>query len=57
MPREYLVKGLEDSNIEAYFDHMKNVSMKLGANSSAAENEMLEVLNFEIHIANFTLSR
>ena len=55
--REHLVKGLEDSNVEDIFNSMKEMSITLGADSTRAEKEMLDVLNFEIQIANFTLPR
>ena len=57
MSREYLMKGLEDANIQAYLTYMKEISVLIGANSVIVEKEMLEVLKFEIQIANITLPR
>ena len=57
MSREYLMKGLEDSDIQAYFTYMKDVAMLLGADQDSAEQEMLEVIKLEIDIANISLPR
>ena len=57
MSREYLMKGLEDSDIQAYFTYMKDVAMLLGASQEQAEKEMLEVIKFEIDVANISLPR
>ena len=57
MSREYLMKGLEDSDIQAYFTYMKDVAMLLGASQDQAEKEMLEVIKFEIDVANISLPR
>ena len=57
MSREYLMKGLEDKDVQAYFDYMKDVALLLGAEKSSVDTEMLEVMKFEIQIANISLPR
>ena len=57
MSREYLMKGLEDKDVQAYFDYMKDVALLLGAEKSSVDTEMLEVIKFEIQIANISLPR
>ena len=57
LSREYLMKGLNDSDVQAYFTYMKDISLLMGATAEKAEEEMLEVLKFEIEIANITLPR
>ena len=57
LSREYLMKGLEDPDIQAYFTYMKEISILIGANPDDAEREIMEILKFEIEIANITLPR
>ena len=57
LSREYLMKGLEDSVVQAYFTYMKDISLLMGATAENIEQEMLEVLMFEIEIANISLPR
>jgi len=57
MSREYLMKGLEDKDIQAYFTFMKDVAFLLGADKDEAEKQMLDVLKFEISLANISLPR
>ena len=57
MSREYLMKGLEDKDVQAYFDYMKDVALLLGADKISVDTEMLEVIKFEIQIANISLPR
>ena len=51
------MKGLEDKDVQAYFDYMKDVALLLGAEKSSVDTEMLEVIKFEIQIANISLPR
>ncbi|XP_042901081.1 neprilysin-2 isoform X3 [Parasteatoda tepidariorum] len=55
--RTYLVKGLNDSSTEAYFNLMIKTAKKLGANEQTVEKELLQALNFEITLANYSLPR
>ena len=57
LSREYLMKGLEDSDIQAYLTYIKDISVLIGAKPEDADREMLEMLKFEIEIANITLPR
>ncbi|XP_035221572.1 neprilysin-2-like [Stegodyphus dumicola] len=51
----YLMQGLNDSSVAAYFKMMIKAANKLGANASTLEDELKETLNFEIMLANFSL--
>ncbi|XP_067006028.2 neprilysin-2 isoform X2 [Anabrus simplex] len=53
--REYLVKGLEDKIVNAYYQYMVDVAVLLGAERSDAEKELKDSLNFEIALANISL--
>jgi len=57
LAREYLIKGIEDEYVQAYLAYMKDVAKLLGADEKKAEKEMLDVLTFEIVIANMSLPR
>ena len=57
MTREYLMKGLEDSDIQAYLTYIKDIALLLGADPKLADEDMLDILKFEIQIANITLPR
>lgn len=48
---EFLVKGIKDTNVKAYYDFMVDVAVMFGANQSAAERELLDSLNLEIQLA------
>ena len=48
---EFLAKGIQDTNVKAYYDFMVDVAVMFGANRSAAERELLDSLNFEIELA------
>ena len=57
MTREYLMKGLEDPDIQAYLTYIKDIALLLGADPKLVDDDMLEVLKFEIQVANITLPR
>jgi len=57
MSREYLMKGLEDKDVLAYFNYMKDVAILLGADKATSDKQMLETLKFEIQLANMSLPR
>lgn len=57
MAREYLMKGLDDPDVQAYFTYMLDVAQLLGADLELASRDMTDVLNFEIQLANITLPR
>lgn len=48
---EFLVKGIQDTNVKAYYDFMVDAAIMFGANKSDAERELLDSLNFEIELA------
>merc|ERR1711899_164378 len=53
----YLVKGLEDRTMAAYYKYMVNVAVLLGAERSVAEREMKESIEFEIELAHASTPR
>merc|ERR1711936_657879 len=53
----YLVKGLEDRTVAAYYKYMVNVAVLLGAERSVAEREMKESIEFEIELAHASTPR
>lgn len=55
--RNYLLRGLNDSTVAAYYKLMMDSATILGANKEAAEKEMLKVLNFETNVAKHCLPR
>lgn len=52
LSREYLVKGLEDKIVSAYYDYMVDLAVIYGAERSRASKELMDSLNFEIALAN-----
>jgi len=57
MAREYLMKGLDDDDVKAYFNYMKDVAELLGADKTEAQIQMMEVLQFEMKLANISIPR
>ncbi|XP_058117958.1 neprilysin-2-like [Anopheles ziemanni] len=57
LPREYLVKGINDPIVSAYYDYMVDLAVLLGADKARAKLELLESLNFEMTLANISLPR
>ena len=55
--REYLVSGLQHTEVAAYLAYMVDIATMLGADRQRAELEMLEVVKFEMELANISLSR
>lgn len=52
LSREYLVKGIEDKIVSAYYDYMVDLAVIYGADRSRATKELMDSLNFEIALAN-----
>lgn len=52
LSREYLVKGLADKIVSAYYDYMVDLAVIYGADRKRAEPELMDSLNFEIALAN-----
>jgi len=53
----YLVKGMADRTVAAYYRYMVNVAMLLGAKRSDAEKEMRDALEFEMELAHASTPR
>lgn len=50
--REYLIKGLEDKIVKAYYEYMVDVAVIFGAEREAAKKELMDSILFEIKLAN-----
>jgi len=57
MSREYLVNGLEDDDVNSYYNYMVNVAVLLGAERTVAEKELKASLLFEIELAHASKPR
>lgn len=54
--REFLLRGLNDSVVQAYYDYMVDIAVIFGADKESAKDELLDVLDFEIDLANVCTS-
>lgn len=52
LSREYLVKGLDEKLVQAYYSYMVDMAVLFGADKLEAEKELKEALFFEIKLAN-----
>lgn len=52
LSREYLINGMNNTIVQAYFSYMVDMAVLFGANRNNAEKEMRESLDFEIALAN-----
>jgi len=57
MAREYLMKGLEDPDVQAYQEYMEDVALLLGADPATAKADIIETIKFEISLAEISLPR
>ena len=57
LSRKYLIKGLEDKDVQAYYNYMVNMAVLLGAERPRAEEEMKEALMLELQLAELSLPR
>lgn len=55
MDREYIIRGLNDSVVMAYYEYMVDAAVFMGAERERAETEMLAALQFEMDLANVSL--
>uniref|UniRef100_A0A7G3AIY0 Putative m13 family peptidase n=1 Tax=Lutzomyia longipalpis TaxID=7200 RepID=A0A7G3AIY0_LUTLO len=55
LSREYLIKGLEDKIVQAYYSYMVDLAVIYGADRPRAEKELNDSLAFEIKLANISL--
>lgn len=53
--RNYLLKGVEDPLVSAYYQLMVDSAVLLGANKTKAEEDMKAALLFEIAMANVSI--
>ncbi len=57
LSREYLIKGLKEENVQHYFTFMQKVAILMGADPAKAKQDLEQVLNFEIKLAQASLPR
>ena len=57
LSREYLIKGINDKGVQAYYRYMVATAIYLGADEQRAEQELKEALEFELELAEMTLPR
>lgn len=57
MSREYLIKGFEDKDVQAYYQYMVDAAVLLGADETKAMQQLKESLVFEIALANLSAPR
>lgn len=55
LSREYLIKGLSDKIVNAYYNYMVDIAVILGADQTKAEEELKLSLEFEMKLANISL--
>ncbi|XP_050738565.1 neprilysin-2-like isoform X4 [Eriocheir sinensis] len=55
--RKYLLKGFNNSDVQAYYNYQINMAVLLGADRARAERELKESLEFEIQIANYSMPK
>ena len=51
LSRDYLVKGLQDRDVQDYYNQMVSMAVLLGAEEDTAKQEMEEALKVEIQMA------
>lgn len=56
LSREFLLRGLNDSVVQAYYEYMVDMATIFGANKTRARDEMLDVLEFEMKLANVCIT-
>ena len=57
LSREYLIKGFDDKDVQAYYKLMVDMAVLLGADEEAAKKEMEDALRFELDLVKFNLPR
>ncbi len=57
MSRVYLLKGVNDTDVKAYFNYMVSMAELLGADRGTAETELMDVLKLEIALVNISAAR
>lgn len=56
IPQKYLLTGLDDPNVEIYYNYMVDIAVIFGADLDEVESEMLDVLHLEMEIAKISIS-
>lgn len=55
---QFLLKGIENSNVKSYSNFMVDAAVILGADRKTAEHELRDSLQFEMNLAKvFSLAR
>lgn len=44
------MNGWNDTNVQAYFEYIKDIAIALGADKEVADREAREIVNFEISL-------
>jgi len=57
LSREYLIKGFEDKDVQAYYRYMVDIAVFLGAEQQVAEYQMKKALELELKLAEISLPR
>lgn len=52
LSRKYIIKGLENEIVKAYYDYMVDTAVTQGAEVDRARREMLDVFNLQSALAN-----
>ncbi|KAF2879707.1 hypothetical protein ILUMI_26457 [Ignelater luminosus] len=55
--REYLIQGLDNKIVKAYYDYLVDLAVIFGADKSYAEEEIKDALDFEISLSKLGLSQ
>lgn len=55
LSREYLIKGISDKIVKAYYEYMVDIAVIYGAPRESAQRELMESLEFEMALANVSL--
>lgn len=51
-----MLNGWNDTNVQAYFEYIKDVAIFLGAEKETADREAREIVNFEISLGHVSIS-
>merc|ERR1712123_213855 len=57
LSREYLIKGFNDKDVQAYYNYMVQTAVFMGAEEEVAKVEMKEALELELKLAEMSLPR
>ncbi|RZF35772.1 hypothetical protein LSTR_LSTR012070 [Laodelphax striatellus] len=57
MGQEYLIKGLKDKLVAAYYNYMVDIAVLFGADKKIAKTELRKSVEFEINLANISIPR